>query len=204
MAAARVAFDLFPRDAHDTRLSLYTSGTPPTPRAAELTHLNHVMKQSSSSHTHSAPRGRDQVFLAALPLVHVVRQNWRDEPNVSTSARRSCRCPGLSRRTRSAMLRRPGNASLDPPTGPGHAVRTPVKTFARRISAVRCSCKACERRLGDGRRACLRSCPRRLSSVAILEASASPETSPVACVKPRQAASARRARSGSRSSGSRP
>jgi long-chain acyl-CoA synthetase len=70
------AFELVPRDAHDTAVILYTSGTTGKPKGAELTHLNMVMNAIVSSKlVHiGGLEGRDQVFLAALPLFHVFGQ----------------------------------------------------------------------------------------------------------------------------------
>ena len=69
-------FALIPREAEDTAVILYTSGTTGQPKGAELTHLNLVMNAVvSSSLVHiEGLAGKDQVFLAALPLFHVFGQ----------------------------------------------------------------------------------------------------------------------------------
>ena len=69
-------FELVPREAEDTAVILYTSGTTGQPKGAELTHLNLVMNAVvSSSLVHiEGLAGKDQVFLAALPLFHVFGQ----------------------------------------------------------------------------------------------------------------------------------
>ena len=69
-------FELALREAEDTAVILYTSGTTGQPKGAELTHLNLVMNAVvSSSLVHiEGLVGKDQVFLAALPLFHVFGQ----------------------------------------------------------------------------------------------------------------------------------
>ena len=69
-------FELVPREAEDTAVILYTSGTTGQPKGAELTHLNLVMNAVVSSNlVHiEGLEGKDQVFLAALPLFHVFGQ----------------------------------------------------------------------------------------------------------------------------------
>ncbi len=69
-------FELVPREAEDTAVILYTSGTTGQPKGAELTHLNLVMNAVVSSNlVHiEGLTGKDQVFLAALPLFHVFGQ----------------------------------------------------------------------------------------------------------------------------------
>ncbi len=69
-------FELVPREAEDTAVILYTSGTTGQPKGAELTHLNLVMNAVvSASLVHiEGLEGKDQVFLAALPLFHVFGQ----------------------------------------------------------------------------------------------------------------------------------
>ncbi len=69
-------FELVPRGAEDTAVILYTSGTTGQPKGAELTHLNLVMNAVVSANlVHiEGLAGKDQVFLAALPLFHVFGQ----------------------------------------------------------------------------------------------------------------------------------
>ena len=68
--------ELTPREAEDTAVILYTSGTTGQPKGAELTHLNLVMNAVVSSNlVHiEGLEGKDQIFLAALPLFHVFGQ----------------------------------------------------------------------------------------------------------------------------------
>ena len=69
-------FELVPREAEDTAVILYTSGTTGKPKGAELTQLNMVMNAIVSSklvHV-GGLEPKDQVSLTALPLFHVFGQ----------------------------------------------------------------------------------------------------------------------------------
>jgi len=68
--------ELVPREAEDTAVILYTSGTTGKSKGAELTHLNMVMNAVVSSRLVqiSGMEQKDQVFLATLPLFHVFGQ----------------------------------------------------------------------------------------------------------------------------------
>jgi long-chain acyl-CoA synthetase len=70
------AFEGVPREADDTAVILYTSGTTGRPKGAELTHLNLVMNAVVGARLVERPQlaQKDQVFLAALPLFHVFGQ----------------------------------------------------------------------------------------------------------------------------------
>ncbi len=69
-------FELVPREAEDTAVILYTSGTTGKPKGAELTQLNMVMNAVVSSKlVHVAGlEPKNQVSLTALPLFHVFGQ----------------------------------------------------------------------------------------------------------------------------------
>ncbi len=64
------------REAEDTVVVLYTSGTTGKPKGAELTQLNMVMNAIVSSSIVRAPNleGHEQVVLTVLPLFHIFGQ----------------------------------------------------------------------------------------------------------------------------------
>jgi long-chain acyl-CoA synthetase len=64
---------LVPREAEDTAVILYTSGTTGTPKGAEITHLNVIMNVVASA-TSSFDIGPDDVVLGCLPLFHTFGQ----------------------------------------------------------------------------------------------------------------------------------
>lgn len=61
------------REAEDTAVILYTSGTTGTPKGAEITHFN-VMMNVLASATYSFDIGPDDVVLGCLPLFHTFGQ----------------------------------------------------------------------------------------------------------------------------------
>jgi len=61
------------REAHDTAVVLYTSGTTGKPKGAEITHLNVTMNVVASA-TYSFDIGPDDVVLGCLPLFHTFGQ----------------------------------------------------------------------------------------------------------------------------------
>ncbi len=64
---------LVPREADDTAVILYTSGTTGTPKGAEITHLNVMMNVVASAMT-SFDINADDVVLGCLPLFHTFGQ----------------------------------------------------------------------------------------------------------------------------------
>ena len=64
---------IVPREAGDTAVVLYTSGTTGKPKGAEITHLNVIMNVDVSS-TDSFEIGPDDVVLGCLPLFHTFGQ----------------------------------------------------------------------------------------------------------------------------------
>ena len=68
MAAELPTFDTIQRDAGDTAVILYTSGTTGTPKGAELSQSNMVMNAKASMDLFGF--GPDEVLLVALPLFH--------------------------------------------------------------------------------------------------------------------------------------
>jgi long-chain acyl-CoA synthetase len=64
---------IVPREAEDTAVILYTSGTTGQPKGAEITHLN-VMMNVVASATSSFDIGPDDVVLGCLPLFHTFGQ----------------------------------------------------------------------------------------------------------------------------------
>ena len=61
------------REAQDTAVVLYTSGTTGKPKGAEITHLNALMNVIASA-TYSFDIGPDDVVLGCLPLFHTFGQ----------------------------------------------------------------------------------------------------------------------------------
>jgi len=61
------------READDTAVVLYTSGTTGKPKGAEITHLNVIMNVVASA-TYSFDIGPDDVVLGCLPLFHTFGQ----------------------------------------------------------------------------------------------------------------------------------
>jgi long-chain acyl-CoA synthetase len=64
---------LVPREADDTAVILYTSGTTGTPKGAEVTHLNLTMNVLASA-TYSFDITKEDVVLGCLPLFHTFGQ----------------------------------------------------------------------------------------------------------------------------------
>jgi long-chain acyl-CoA synthetase len=69
VSSAEPLVDVTDRDADDTAVILYTSGTTGTPKGAELTHANLVRNVEVTLET-LIEAGRDDVILGALPLFH--------------------------------------------------------------------------------------------------------------------------------------
>ncbi len=65
--------EVVPREAEDTAVILYTSGTTGKPKGAELTHLNVTMNVMVSA-THSFDIDENDVVLGCLPLFHTFGQ----------------------------------------------------------------------------------------------------------------------------------
>ncbi|MBV1856381.1 long-chain-fatty-acid--CoA ligase [Catellatospora tritici] len=72
LAAATAQHEVADRDAADTAVILYTSGTTGTPKGAELTHANLIRNAQVSVDLFSLTA--DDVVLGALPLFHVFGQ----------------------------------------------------------------------------------------------------------------------------------
>jgi long-chain acyl-CoA synthetase len=72
LAATPIA-DLVPREAEDTAVILYTSGTTGKPKGAELSHLNVTMNVAVSAQ-HSFELTASDVVLGCLPLFHTFGQ----------------------------------------------------------------------------------------------------------------------------------
>ncbi len=64
---------MVPREAEDTAVILYTSGTTGTPKGAEITHLN-IMMNVVASATQSFDVNADDIILGCLPLFHTFGQ----------------------------------------------------------------------------------------------------------------------------------
>ena len=64
---------LVPREAQDTAVILYTSGTTGRPKGAEITHLNVIMNVVVSAQ-HSFDISSDDIVLGCLPLFHTFGQ----------------------------------------------------------------------------------------------------------------------------------
>lgn len=74
LAAGAPAIEaIVPRDAHDTAVVLYTSGTTGKPKGAEITHLNVTMNVVVSAQ-HSFEIDETDVVLGCLPLFHTFGQ----------------------------------------------------------------------------------------------------------------------------------
>ena len=72
-ASAQGVEAIVPRDAHDTAVVLYTSGTTGKPKGAEITHLNVTMNVVVSAQ-HSFDIDETDVVLGCLPLFHTFGQ----------------------------------------------------------------------------------------------------------------------------------
>jgi len=72
-ASAKGIEAIVPRDAHDTAVVLYTSGTTGKPKGAEITHLNVTMNVVVSAQ-HSFDIDETDVVLGCLPLFHTFGQ----------------------------------------------------------------------------------------------------------------------------------
>ena len=72
-ASAQGIEAIVPRDAHDTAVVLYTSGTTGKPKGAEITHLNVTMNVVVSAQ-HSFDIDETDVVLGCLPLFHTFGQ----------------------------------------------------------------------------------------------------------------------------------
>ncbi len=72
-ASAQGIEAIVPRDAHDTAVVLYTSGTTGKPKGAEITHLNVTMNVVVSAQ-HSFDVDETDVVLGCLPLFHTFGQ----------------------------------------------------------------------------------------------------------------------------------
>jgi len=72
-ASAQGIESIVPRDAHDTAVVLYTSGTTGKPKGAEITHLNVTMNVVVSAQ-HSFDIDETDVVLGCLPLFHTFGQ----------------------------------------------------------------------------------------------------------------------------------
>jgi long-chain acyl-CoA synthetase len=79
------AHDMIDRDADDTAVILYTSGTTGTPKGAELTHVN-LHSNCIATAGKLAGFSEDDVLLGALPLFHSFGQTCTMNSAVATGA----------------------------------------------------------------------------------------------------------------------